>query len=356
MFKKRLILGLALIGTCKQGAAAVSASYEMDGYVEQKYIRKGEWDMITNWFQVAVSGARSTIRTGGMTDKAVDYFEYVNDGTNSEMLIKYNPPDPLSARKPINQASVIINSGAVPEYGFGLITPVWLACASSHFFHSAGKQIEPIFYMGLGVRKHHLKVNAKWSLVAERPRLPEWMCDFSDGNTYNEENRALIVKKLPAPFDKPTTNSVYSVLSWTKVDDLHLPLEWRVIQYRPNLESQTLESKIISTGHTTVVRSGTSRDSFEIHAPEYSRVTDRTLEAQGVAVPEYTYLTTNGDLLPLSEIKKQIGFAPILAAGERRVPVHASDRRLIVLAAIFIILCVLAVVLLWRWRQGVQES
>lgn len=363
-----------LLGLCRGAEPGTTVSYEIDGGIEQKYIRlSGESGILTNWFHVSVSGCRSAIRTGSMGDKVINYFEYVSDGTNSELVIRYNPFEALTAvavpndkggleahklaipEKPINQANVTINSSTVPEYGFGLITPVWIAYASSCFFQqSKTDQIEPIFFMGAGFREHHLKVKANWSLAAKSPELPEWMHDFTDGKLYKEEHETLITTESPEPFDKPTTNSIYSVSSWTNAYDLHLPLRWQLIQYRPNDRTRVLEPKIIATGYTTAVRKGTSRTSFEIWAPEFARVTDRTLEAQGVPVRQYTYLTTNGNLLALSGMEKQPGFAAILAAGQRGV--HAPGRRVFLFGLIFVILCFPLIPLRERRRGSLAKT
>lgn len=315
---KSFSLGLTLIGLCTLAKAEVPVSYEMDGNIESRYLRRdGRWGSNSNWFEVSVSGCRSAIRTGGMGDKAIDYFEYVSDGTNSELLIKYKPRKEFlwNPKAPINQANVTINSGVIPEYGFGMITPVWVACASSCFFQKAGGPIEPIFFWDPGLREYHLKVKANWSLSAQNPQLPERVCDFTDGKDYNWEHGILKTEPLPKPFDKPATNCIFSVLSWTRLGDLHLPSKWQAVYYQPDLTNQTLEVRMIDTAYTTAVRSGTSRTSFEIQAPEYARITDCTLEAQGVPVRHYTYISTNGNILSLSEIRKQRDFAPILQKG-----------------------------------------
>lgn len=336
-----------LILICRTVDAEVS--YEMKGNIESRYLRHdGEWASITNWFEVSVSGCRSAIRAGSINDKAIEYFEYVCDGTKSALLIKYYPPEMRGSRS-INQANLIINSGPVPEYGFGLITHVWLACASSCFFQKKGGQIEPIFNMGPGFREHHLKVEANWSLAATNPKLPEWMCDFTDGKVYKEENGVFQTEPLPTPFDKPTTNAIFSVLAWRKLADLRLPSKWQVIEYKPDFTNQTLEAWKIVTAYTTAVRAGTSRDSFAIQAPQYTWVTDRTLEARGVPVAEFSYISTNGNILSLSEMSQQRNFMPILKEGVKKVLVPKKRSHVVIAVSI---LCFLTVVVFFGRRSA----
>jgi hypothetical protein len=254
------------------------------------------------------------------------------------------------AVKPLNQASLTINSGVVPEYGFGLITPVWIATASSCFFqNSKSRQIEPIVSMGRGFREYSLKVLADWKLSSANPKLPEWMFDFADGKQYREEKSQLISENLAEPFDHPHTNLIYSVLSWTNLGDLHVPLEWKVVQYQPNFATGVVEPKIIDAGHTASLRKGTARSSFQIAAPEYTRVVDRTLRAQGVPVREYAYITTNGDLLSALEITKWQGFVPILAEGRKEFPL--PKRRSFTPVTVLVLLCVSTVIFVWCRRR-----
>jgi hypothetical protein len=90
------LLALALVAISVKSSAATSA-YEVEGDIERQYVRPdGEWGTSTNWFQVSVSGCKASIRTGGMSDKAVNYFEYVADGTNSALLISYIPAEEVS--------------------------------------------------------------------------------------------------------------------------------------------------------------------------------------------------------------------------------------------------------------------
>ncbi len=187
----------------------------------------------------------------------------------------------------VNEANLFLNPSVVPDYGFGLITPVWLAYASSWFYQRAGQhRTEPVFFMGSGFRASHLTVESKWELARQPPRMLVWMCDFTDGNQYREEHGTLIKERLPAPFDKPTTNAFYEALSWTNLGPLRFPLEWRVVQYKPNFTRLSLEPTITTWGHTLDISNGTSLADFHPEIPLKTRVVDRTLESQGVPLRE----------------------------------------------------------------------
>jgi hypothetical protein len=203
--------------------------------------------------------------------------------------------------------------------------------------------------MGSGFRQSHLTVESRWQLAQEVPQVLTWMCDFTDGNQYREEHDTLLSERLPPPFDKPATNAFYLVLNWTNLENLHLPLEWSLVQYKPNLAERSLEPKITTRGFTLSVINGTSRTNFGPELPLKTRVIDRTFEAQGLPLRHYSYLTTNGQLLTLAEIKAQPGFAPSLAAGVRATRV-SSKRDLILLATIILVSFPL-VFLVWRSRR-----
>jgi hypothetical protein len=337
---------------------ASAVQYEASGVAEQRYLQgDGSEGLVTNWFRVAVSDCHAVIRTGGMTDAAVEFFEYSCDGSNSTLLIKYLPNQELKkkVREIVNEANLFVNTGVVPEYGLGLITHVWLAYASSCFYQrSTTNRTEPVFFMGSGFRENHLTVESTWQLSQEQPRVLTWMCDYSDGHRYWEEHDTLLKERLPPPFDKPATNAFYSVSSWTNLDNQHLPLEWSVVQYKPNLAKGFIEPRITTLGHTLSLGNGTSRAHFVQEMPLRTRVIDKTLEAKGLPIRQYGYLTTNGQLLTLAAIKAQPGFAPNLEAGLRAASL--SSRRQLILVVMVILVSFPVVIAVWRSRHRRVEK
>ena len=349
-------------------AVCAREAYEAHGSVEQRWLKTDlSWGTTTNWFWAAVSNCNCIIRTGGMADNAVEYFEYWSDGVSSTLLTKYAPlTNLLVATRPLkngvslktnsvpykvlNDATLIINHGVIPEYGFGLITPVWLALASSCFYQCAvSNKSDPVIFIGPGFRESNLKVASGWRLADTPPRLLEWMCTICDGYKYHEEHDTLIKERLQSPFNKAFTNAWYSVLNWTNVNGLLIPREWTLIQLRPSAGRDFLETNMITSGRTEKVVLSEVEQDLGLPIPPNTRVLDRSLPSQGIPIREYAYFTTNGQLLSIPELKRQLNFPLMLA--DARQSAYSSTRRRTVLAVSLVLLCFPVAMVLWRSRH-----
>lgn len=336
------------------GTVQLPVTYRVEGTIQREWhAPSGGVRTLTNWFIATVSNSCSAIRSGGMTDNAVDYFEYVCDGQDSSMLTKYVPRDatsvlirrggefrktPLKGKQATrNKATLMLNSGPVPEYGFGLISFVWIAYASAEFYSGQRTNyIDPVLDMGTGFRENELRVRAEWTLSPHAPALPEWMCDYGDGNQYSEEHGELIRKPFPKPFNSPMTNCVYEVLSWTNIGEVTLPSAWRLTEFRVNLEAKKYEIKAITTGITASADVQIPSGEFVIRGLADTRVLDRRLPAQGIPIRVVDYFSTNGSLLTLDQLRARPEFRPALADG-LGARLAATKRRttLLVIVAIF---------------------
>jgi hypothetical protein len=363
-----LVLYVVFLPPMPSVAVGAHEAYEAHGSLEQRWLKTDlSWGTTTNWFWAVVSNCNCIIRTGGMADNAVEYFEYWSDGVSSTLLTKYAPSTNVfvAARpfkngvslktnsvpyKVLNDATLIINHGVIPEYGFGLITPVWLALASSCFYQSAvSNKSDPVIFIGAGFRESNLKVASRWHLADTPPRLLEWMCTISDGYRYHEEHDTLIKERLPSPFNKSFTNAWYSVLNWTNVNGLVIPRDWTLIQLRPSTGEDVLETNMITSGRTQKVFLSRAEQDLGLPIPPNTRVLDRTLPSQGIPIRECAYFTTNGQLLGIGELKKQLNFPLMLA--DARQSAYASTRRRAVLAVSLVLLCFPVAMVLWRSRH-----
>src|SRR6266478_1453322 len=125
------LVSLWVILAAPSATSLAAISFEAEGSIEHQFfltnVPSVHW---SNWFRLSVSGCRTVIRTGGMSDQSVEFFEHRCDGTKSSMLIKYRPELDLTTwkpRVPANEATLIVNNGLVPEYSYGIITPIWIA-------------------------------------------------------------------------------------------------------------------------------------------------------------------------------------------------------------------------------------
>lgn len=130
------------------------------------------------------------------------------------------PSSPIASMKPVNEASVSIHASDVPqEHRIG-ITPVWLAYGSRcHYLErKSGNMVEPVWRMPRESPGRERKFTSTWSINESHPGLLQSMTDFV---------------MYPPPFNEDVTNSVYSVVSWTNVSGMNLPLSFQVVQHSP---------------------------------------------------------------------------------------------------------------------------
>lgn len=365
-FFRRVGSVLVILSANQARGDSPAEAFEVEGTIDYnyRYENSDRRSQYTNWFRVSVKGCQSVIRAGGMTDERIEFFEYSCDGTNSALLISCFPATNITsahmmkggkltevalpqARTNLVDAQVILNSGVVPEYVFGLITPVWLAYASGCFYARGDSgEVEPVFFMGQGFRESGLKVRAQWQRASESPGLLAWMCDFYDGNRYGTDGSRFVTEPLPAPFNQPTTNVFYQVVEWTNSAGYKIPLRWKVERFRRNVQLQQLELESVTEGTCIGVRAGTTTTDFAARIPSRARITDRTLTARGLELKDFSYITYDGAAKTLPELQQLRGFQVALA--EAQVGVRRREQRWMVVLAIVCVLAFPVVLVIWR--------
>ena len=289
----------------------------------------------TCWFQDGVPGKRTNfnftaeasdecarLRIYGGSHAGVEFGEYGWDGTNSYVLHKFltnelqNTAHSLSKStdtttyldKPSqarNQAQLRIFEGIDRPINNDDFESVWLAYASSAHYRArkSGEKTEPIWDMGGDASAAGKLFRAEWRLNPRPPFLPESVMDFTDGYEYSwvtespawsasqgapgqfqlltdvskgevrraRGTRVAHVQKMPAPFNRECTNSVFEVLAWTNINGLTLPREFRVTLYEPDLVAKSepvLLPRRIIEGTITEARPGASSTNFSAWAPQ----------------------------------------------------------------------------------------
>lgn len=342
-------------------------SFEIEGKIEQTYHLQNtdKISYLTNWFRLMVDGPKCKIRSGNLGDDAVRFFEHFCDGTNSYMLIQYDESktniahyiskgqnlvrtNSSGSRSNVNNATLIINVGLVPEYAYGLISPVWLAYGSGEFYlNNTSNRCEPVVSMGRGFRERGLTVDSQWKLSDRAPHILSSMCDFYDGKTYREEGGRFIEDSLPEPLDKPTTNVIYQVTSWTNFNTLSFPLSWEVVRYRPNVSRRKMELASKVKGVSQIIRSGLTTSQLELLLPNRTRITDKRLSQLGFSIGQYTYSVVDGQVKDPNELSELKDFKRSIAAAKAGAPRKPQRFGLM---AIMVLLMAFPVVL-WFWRH-----
>jgi hypothetical protein len=286
----------------------------------------------------------------------VESLEYGTDGRNSYLMFRYatNLLDIIeiepgtwtrrkvhldTPRKHLNDATLFINSGSVPEYEFGLIVPVWLAYASSCYHKRLNikeGRAEPLFPLGVP-RAYHVTTKSDWRLSLSLPNVPVFRRDYADGKSYTEFNNSLVVHSAPKEEVRRAILSVYEVRSWTNFDNLTLPLAFEIRRYGPRrrdadtnepdpefvYEGQGLGFQITSgtTNFSPVILANTRvidyRDLAATHGPIvllYTNASGRSLGIEQLkGLPSYSMRTATGDrLMARSNARRAIIYAILI--------------------------------------------
>jgi hypothetical protein len=365
VFSRLFTLAILLsIGSCR---GLCSPAFEVSGNVTTSAFEPdGKTNTFIVRYRASINTCKAAIRATLPTNPRVQYYEYTTDGQTSSFMVRYsdtnlvsevfrsrggklekiNLPVPVS---PANQASLILRSNVVPEYGFDFITTLWLAFVSKCFYASqqTGGTVAPIFSMGEGYRESGGRVRAQWSFDDIEPGFLKYMCDFSDGREYRRTGSKLTFTSMPKPFDKGFTNSVFNVLQWTNVSSLRIPFIFELLRFAPQLGSgnqQKLQTLYTCKGTVDSVRISLSVTNFTPDIPMKCRVTDYTVSDKGTPFNGYTYLTTNGTLLTFEELKLEPQFQLAMRTADRAV---AKTRKQYFLFACFLVTLIIPLAVAW---------
>jgi hypothetical protein len=343
-----------------QGAAA--ATLEVRGMMKMTFYGTGDGphQHLTNWFSATIDGSKSRIRTGTTAAGDPEYFEYGNVHSDGSYLLVNFPTNHLitsaidlgsgtpkevtlpSPVKPLNEAMMIINPDAVPEYGYGYIAPVWLAYASSRYLSEVHqRKLTPILSMGQGFREYGGKVRAERRMNPEFPFLPRAFVDYRDGKEYGLSGSRLVSRPLPKPFGQETTNAVYEALTWTNANGFTIPLSFRLTRYYPRSEHpESLSLAETYEGCATQILS-TAEELANPVIPAATLVTEHRFQQNRYRIHGYTYNTSDGRILDPAAVAKRKGFTAQMEAALS--PAHPGQTRPILYCVLGIILAIPAI-------------
>ncbi|RME91484.1 MAG: hypothetical protein D6766_11825 [Verrucomicrobia bacterium] len=257
--------------------------------------------------------------------------------------------DPEHRVTPVNQATLVINPGVVPEHRVEFITPLWLAYASAFYFPQGKNEarLPPIYPLGETPEARQLfvatatPVLTRWKLDDQSPHLPRQVDILREGRVFVVEGE-LTSHRAPSWFREHESAYAYRTLTWTNLGDLRIPLSFEVT--RENLVSgwqgdggRSITAKAVFTGSLQTATLGASVSSFIPQIPEVTRVEENRLAVAPEKVRGITYLTKKGRILPLSEVRTLDAFQ--WAARQQGRPLHHT--RLQVWYGIFVMVVAL---------------
>lgn len=304
----RLIFILFLV-VAKFNSQVKAANLEICGIISATlYKDSSKISISTNWFIVELSGNKTWIKAGPMGDPIIRDFEYglldkysyvlINYNTNKYATEAYQVTDGHATKiklevpqKGVNTAMMFVNSGRVPEYGFGLLNPVWLAyCSHLDLADSISNSTgyTPIFSMGSVFRENGGLANIQYILNSNAPHFLQNLVESGDFKRFDALD-------LPAPSTGFFTNAFYAVANWTNIANLTVPQKF----YATNLYVMggfgvVKSARIIYEGTTLNIKLNGAIPSPMI--PSVTRIVERR-SAFVKPLLEFSYTTTNGILM-----------------------------------------------------------
>jgi len=287
---------------------------EISGIIKQTiyYAEANKFQTNKNYFTVKIWDDKARIETGPMDDPSLSGFEYGMLGKDSYLLIRLVPGlmatevyqlgsnKPTKLKVPVkseNDANLTINDGEVPEYSFGLISPVWMA----YCFHlgrtnvnQTMAQLPPIFSMGSPFRTAKEIADTSYTLNRKAPFMLQTLTEYGDPDQIKA--LALLTKEI-------FTNAIYQVLTWTNVGGNTVAQQFQVNNtFIGSRAGVIITRSIVCEGVATniVVR---TEPAPQIQVSKNTRVTEH--RSKMVApLDSFSYLSKDGRLLTRDKILK----------------------------------------------------
>jgi hypothetical protein len=304
--------------------------YEIHGKVEYRFWVAGNIaDQETNSFSITAIDCRSQIRVSGIPTpegRQVESYEHISTPDLSwfTTIFKEQPNDSLRNQDglildvtnkrldKVYNAYVDLYTNPFPPVHIGLISPVWLAYASRCALGPGKKNmIYPMSFMGPGwpdINGNELKCEVYSS--TEAPYLPDRIVEYADESVFEfvsgVQQRYLRQPPLPELYRQGFTNSIFEVLSWTNINNLHLPLHFQLIRYVPKSHGESnkdLDVLLVYEGYGELFDANTTG---QIVLPEkaqsWSRVDDYRYASVGGQ--PYLYTSKSGRILSFKELQE----------------------------------------------------
>lgn len=262
----------------------------------------------SDWFIATIGEHEIRIRTDGLGNSNITYYEYGAIGQDSYLLLMHDTNRTMTSAvqvrdgiaktiefktpvKPANAAEIFLNNGAVPQTGNDPLTSAWLAYGFGTCFKEKGGKplrLSPIYALGEDFFEHGGLSDIYYKLNGSPPFPLEALSECVDAEAFRR-------LQLTSHFTAIFTNATYKVLNWTNIGTLAIAQHFEAVRYFPDPSQADPNSQ-------RVVLDGVA-DRFETNAPappafeipKSTRVVERRAERvsshAGVA-----YLTKDGSI------------------------------------------------------------
>jgi len=257
------------------------------------------------WFSAILDDQHPCIRVGGTDDPAISYFEYGVLGEDSYCLVVYdtnysitdyyNGGKRVQVKEPIkaqNSAMLYLDSGRLPQSGFSIITPLWVAYCSANFFNKTGShklQIPPLFSISDQFGRHRGLCLTSCNFSPAEPFLPDTIVQVVKGADFRP------------PFNGSGTNAIFCNLTWTNSQNHKITQHFRAVEYFPHAKGKESASwERIYDGVATSIAVYTNAPRTLV-IPKVTRIVERR-RAYTDSDLGHAYTTTDGSLLSKSNL------------------------------------------------------
>ena len=243
-----------------------------------------------------------------------------------------------------HNAFVDIYTNSAPPNHIGLITPAWLAYASSCAWPSANtNKVYPMAFMGPGWP--HIGGNTLTCNVSKSKNYPnaiERVVEYADEKVLifvNETHKRFLGKEaFPDLYKQGYTNAVFEVLTWTNFNEIFLPLRFRLTRFIPRyggksvdeLDTLAIYEGVGESFDKSIIGPVTRRS-----APQWSRIADYRFSPPNGEPAIYT--AKDGKILTSSDLQLL-----------KQPNTEAANGGVIRLALILMAVVPIAFVFLWK--------
>jgi hypothetical protein len=274
---------------------------------------------------VVVSGKEWWIRTEHSNENpAKRYYEAYCDGKNIFSFTKFAVKED-TANPPINDSSLVVDTGNFPPYISGGINPVWVAfCSGYHLMEAKNGRIaafwdwpRPTFF------KTNYPIRATWEFLDGDALIPSRISYWNEGRilravippaaaqnlSTNAMAKGISAKTdfaaAPEPFDQGFTNAVYEVLESGKVGTTTIPLHFKLTLNAVQGSDDggyALRTSWVFEGKVSESSAVVTKPLFVLAPTNKTLVTDYRIRRDYPNIKEARYMATNGAVMTEKEL------------------------------------------------------
>ena len=380
--RKLFLIAFILTNLAALASSALSSQvdFKVSGILESRAIQEGGLPdkITTHVFTAATKGETNCVDINEVNDPKIAGWQYFSLRTNSYLVVKWTPPSGKTIRVyqgPSHYVDVLdttvqnrmidttltVAPWVVPRLDASAIAPVWLAFFSGNYFASRKDSfVDPIVMSIDRIREADIQVPANWRLITNNSLiLPARVVYYTDGKMYSipANGIGLHTKRMSAPYNNPTTNAIYEVLTWTNSAGFTLPESFHLLQYSTvsnGLDANELKLTAIYEGIITNVSTAVDSSEVSLRLPEKAQIVEERFSREIPPLYHFAYTTTNGRVATLEAVRSLPAYKSAIQRSELAI---AQPTRRLIIYVLFGALAILPILIFLRaGSKSVQDG